>query len=62
MSPVEIFQQELNVYKKALKLSNEKFAKGIIDAKLHDTHVSNLEPKIAKYTQALRILRFYTDN
>lgn len=61
MTPQELLQKELNVYKRALELSNKKFAEGIINAKLHETHVSNLEPKIAKYIQALRILRFYMD-
>ncbi len=61
MNPIELLQQELNVYKKALELSDKKFADGKIDAKLHETHVSNLKPKIATYTQALRILKFYMD-
>jgi hypothetical protein len=61
MQPIELIQKELDVYKKALKLSNAKFAEGKIDAKLHETHISNLEPKIATFTQALRILRFYMD-
>ena len=59
MNPIQLIQQELNVYKKALKLSNEKFVEGKINAKLHETHISNLEPKIAKYTEALRILQTY---
>ena len=62
MSPIDILQQELNVYKKALELSKKKFAAGLIDAKLHETHVGNLEPQIRIYTNALRILRFYTDD
>lgn len=62
MLPSELLQQELNVYKKALEKSKKKFAEGIISEELHNTHVSNLEPKIACYVNALRILRFYTDN
>jgi len=61
MEPTQLLQKELNVYKKALELSNKKFIDGIITKELHETHISNLEPKIAKYTQALRILRFYMD-
>lgn len=62
MEPVALLQKELDVYKKALILSKQKFEEGKITKELHETHVSNLEPKINKYTQALRILRFYTDN
>lgn len=61
MTPCQLLQQELNVYKKALELSRLKFEQGVIDKKLHETHISNLEPKIASYINALRILRFYTD-
>lgn len=61
MSPIQLLQQELDVYKKALLLAKRKFADGIIDAKQHDIYVSNLEPKIAKYTKALKILRIYMD-
>jgi hypothetical protein len=61
MNPIELLQKELDVYKKALELSDKKFADGKIDAKLHETHVSNLKPKIEKYIEALRILKFYMD-
>ena len=62
MTASELLQQELNVYKRALEKSKKKFAEGIISEELHKTHVSNLEPKIAHYTDALRILQFHTDN
>ena len=62
MTPSDLLQHELNVYKRALEKSKKKFEEGKIDAKLHETHVGNLEPKISHYTNALRILRFYTDN
>jgi len=61
MTPVELIQQELKVYKRALEKSKKMFADGKIDLKLHETHVENLTPKIAKYTEALRVLTFYMD-
>ena len=61
MLPYEVLQQELDVYKRALELSDKKFAEGKINEKLHNTHVENLKLKIASYTNALRILRFYMD-
>jgi hypothetical protein len=61
MLPIQLLQQELNVYKKALELSKKKFAESIISKELHETHVKNLEPKISCYTQALRILTTYMD-
>jgi len=61
MLPIDLLQKELDVYKKALELSNKKFADGKISSKLHDTHVENLQPRIAKYTEALRVLTFYMD-
>lgn len=61
MLPTELIQRELDVYKKALKLSKEKLAEGKIDSKLHAVHVKNLTPKIESYIKALRILNVYMD-
>jgi len=62
MEPITLLQKELDVYKKALILSKQKLADGKITKELHETHVNNLEPQIRVYTNALRILRFYTDD
>ena len=62
MTPIDLLQQELDVYKKALTLSKKKFIEGKIDLCLHETHVKNLEPKIESYIKALRILRLYTND
>lgn len=61
MTPTEHLQKELDVYKKALLLSKQKFADEKINAELHAIHVSNLEPKIAMFTKALKILRLYME-
>jgi hypothetical protein len=61
MNPIQLLQQELNVYKRALELSKKKLAEGIITPELHETHKANLEPRISKFTQALRILTHYID-
>ena len=61
MTPSELLQQELDKYKKALEKSKKAFIEGKITLCEHETHVSNLEPKINSYVNALRILRFYTE-
>lgn len=60
MTPTELIQKELRIYEKALKLSKEKFAQGIIDKDLHEKHVSNLEPKIQEFRNAVRVLNQYS--
>jgi hypothetical protein len=61
MTPTQLLQQELDKWKKALEYSKRDFIQGKITLCEHETHVSNLEPKINSYVNALRILRFYTE-
>jgi hypothetical protein len=60
MTPTEVLQEELRIYEKALKLSKEKFAQGIIDKDLHEKHVCKLEPKIQEFKNAVRVLTIYS--
>jgi hypothetical protein len=61
MTPIDLLQKQLNVYKVALDKSKKNFIEGKITLCLHEKHVANLEPKITCYTSALRVLRFYLD-
>jgi hypothetical protein len=61
MNPIETLQKELSVHRRALELSKKKLAEGKITPELHETHKANLEPRINKFTEALRLLTFYMD-
>ena len=58
-TPLELLEHELRVYEKALKKSKEKFITGEISLCLHEKHVSNLEPKIQEFRNAVRVLTTY---
>jgi hypothetical protein len=55
-TPLELLQDEFNIYKKALSKSTKSFEDGIITKELHETHVTNLIPIIASYKRAIEIL------
>jgi GTPase involved in cell partitioning and DNA repair len=55
-TPIELLDQELRLYEKALKKSQQHFIEGKIDLCLHTKHVKNLEPIISEYKFAVNIL------
>jgi GTPase involved in cell partitioning and DNA repair len=59
MLPLELLEHELRTYKKALIKSKEAFIKGKITLCVHAEHIENLEPKIAAYKYAIRVLITY---
>jgi hypothetical protein len=61
MNPIDLLKKQLNEYEKALHRSFESFKSGQITKDLHETHKSNLEPKIFKYKQAIQILSNWID-
>jgi hypothetical protein len=56
-TPFQLIQDELNLLLKALDLSKKHFQEGKIDEKLHKIHVTNLEPKIKEFSNALKKLQ-----
>lgn len=59
MEPIELLQEKRDEYLRALQKSKESFEKKQIDEDTHITHLTNLEPKIATYTHAIRTLQIY---
>lgn len=57
MTPKECLQKQLDVWKSALAHSHKSFQIGTLSEVQHKQHVSNLEPKIALYTQAIKVLQ-----
>ena len=56
ITPVELLNSELNKYIKAKRKSKEAYDAGKISLELHETHITNLEPKIKQYFEAVVIL------
>lgn len=59
MEPIELLQEELNKYKRALVKSKESFEKGEIDETTHLTHKDNLMPKIQTFVHAVNTLKIF---
>jgi hypothetical protein len=59
VTPLELLEAELAKWQKALDKSKKTFDEGGIRLVDHETHKANLEPKIAKYKYAIRILETY---
>lgn len=59
MSPIDILTQELLKYTQAKKKSIEAFEKNEIPESVHKEHLTNLEPKIQEYKDAIRTLTIY---
>lgn len=56
MTPIELLQEKLAEYEKALHKSFESFKKGDLSEEQHNTHKKNLQPKIFEYQQAINLL------
>ena len=61
MTPLEVLQEQLNKYERALEKSKESLSKGDITPQLHQIHKTNNEPKIREFKLAIRILRDNTE-
>ena len=59
LKPIDLLKQRLNEYEKALQKSFESYQKGNIIIQTHQTHKSNLEPKIFEYKQAIQYLEVW---
>lgn len=57
MTPIELLQEKLAEYERALHKSFESFKKGEITQELHNTRKKNLEPSIFEYKQAIDLLK-----
>jgi len=57
MTPIELLQEKLAKYERALHKSFESFKKGEYSEELHNTHKKNLQPKIFEYQQAINLLK-----
>ena len=55
--PLELVTEQMEEYKKAYVKSIMSFGEGSISKETHDTHKSNLLPKIAIYGKAVEILK-----
>ena len=60
MLPIELLQQELDKYNKALSKSNRSFYIGEITKEAHEIHLQNLTPIISNYKFAIILLKQYT--
>jgi hypothetical protein len=54
---IKILEKELYSYSRCLEKSIESFGKNEIDYKTHLTHTENLNPKIDKLKEAIKILK-----
>lgn len=61
MKPVELLQEKINELIDAKAKSIVAFAMGKIGILEHEKHLTNLEPKIAEYRLAIRILKDNTE-
>jgi hypothetical protein len=61
MKPIELLEEQLFKYEKALKKSEDSFKEGSITPELHRIHRTNVEPKIKEFKHAIRILRDNTE-
>jgi GTPase involved in cell partitioning and DNA repair len=61
MKPVELLEEELNKYKRALAKSAEALLEGKINNQRHQSHRENLTPKIKEFEYAIRILKDNTE-
>jgi hypothetical protein len=57
MTPIEVLQEQLYKYEKALKKSEESLKAGQITPELHRIHRTNNEPEIKKFRRAIAILK-----
>ena len=61
MTPIEILEEQLYKYEKALEKSKVALHAGLITPELHRIHKTNNEPKIREFKLAIRILRDNTE-
>lgn len=59
MNPLELLQLELDKYQRALQKSKDSFALDLIPKIVHKEHVTNLEPKIQEYKDAIHCLKIF---
>jgi hypothetical protein len=57
MTPIEVLQEQLYKYEKALKKSEESLKAGQITPELHRIHRTNNEPQINLFEEAIKILK-----
>lgn len=57
MTPIEVLQEQLYKYEKALKKSEESFKAGQITPELHHIYRTNNELQIKKFKQAIAVLK-----
>jgi hypothetical protein len=57
MKPIELLEKELNELKRSLEKSNELYKNKAIDSDIHETHLTNLHPKIFEYEEAILKLK-----
>ena len=57
MTPIEVLQEQLYKYEKALRKSEESFRAGQITPELHRIHRIRNEPQIKKFKRAIAILK-----
>jgi hypothetical protein len=57
MTPIEILQEQLYKYEKALQKSEESLRNGQITPELHHIHRTTNEPQIKKFKRAITILK-----
>ena len=57
MTPIDILQEQLNKYEKAVRKSEEALSNAQITSELHQIHQKNNEPYIKKFRQAIAVLK-----
>ena len=60
-TPKQLLQSKLDELEKALKKSKLFLDRGDIDLKTHQMHKNNLQPKISKYREAIRLINDYQE-
>lgn len=61
MEPIDLLKEKLQEYEKALQKSFVSFRDAEISSELHETHKTNLYPKIFRYKQAIYALEMWLD-
>jgi hypothetical protein len=59
MDPIDMLQEQLDEYKRALLKSKNSSEKGQITHELYLEHKENLMPKIQKFVHAINTLKIY---
>lgn len=57
MTPIQLLEKELKLYKRSLEKSNDSFKKGDITKELNNKHWRNLIPLISEYENAINKLK-----